>query len=563
MTENDKPASRDFIRQIIDENLRNNAHGGRVCTRFPPEPNGYLHIGHAKSICLNFGLAKEFGGVCNLRFDDTNPGKEELEYVESIMDDVRWLGFSWKDGPYYASDYFEKIYGFAVELIKLGKAYVCNLSAEEVREHRGTLTKPGRNSPYRDRSVEENLDLFTRMRAGEFPDGHCTLRAKIDMTSPNVIMRDPALFRIRRQRHHRTGDAWLIYPLYDFTHCLSDALEGVTHSICTLEFENNRELYDWVLDNFKWSVRPRQYEFARLNLTYTVVSKRKLIQLVDEGVVSGWDDPRMPTLRGVRRRGYTPEALRDFCERIGVARADNMVDISLLEHCLREDLNVRAPRAMAVLNPVRLVIENYPEGQAEEFICQNHPENPDMGSRSLSFSRELYIDAEDFRAEPPKKFHRLFPGSEVRLRHAYYVTCTGFSRNESGEVTEVRCTYDPKTRGGWSDDGRKVKGTIHWVDAASAVNATVRLYDRLFTVENPLAGKDRDFKELVNPNSLTTLTRCKIEPSLAALAPEAFIQFERHGYFCADSKEHAPDRPVFNRSVALRDSYAKTQADGK
>jgi len=563
MTENAKPVSRDFIRQIIDEDLRKNSHGGRVCTRFPPEPNGYLHIGHAKSICLNFGLAREYGGACNLRFDDTNPGKEEQEYVQSIMDDVRWLGFAWKDGPFYASDYFEKIYGFAVELIKLGKAYVCHLTADEVREHRGTLTKPGVNSPYRERGVEENLDLFTRMRAGEFPDGFCTLRAKIDMSSPNVIMRDPALFRIRRVHHHRTGDAWCIYPLYDFTHCLSDALEGITHSICTLEFENNRELYDWVLDNFKWSVRPHQYEFARLNLTYTVVSKRKLIQLVDEGIVSGWDDPRMPTLRGVRRRGYTAEALRDFCERIGVARADNLVDISLLEHCLREDLNVRAPRAMAVLNPVRLVIENYPEGQTEEFICPNHPENPDMGERTVPFSRELFIDAEDFRAEPPKKFHRLFPGSEVRLRHAYYVTCTGFTRNEAGEVTEIRCTYDPKTRGGWSDDGRKVKGTIHWVDAARAIDATVRLYDRLFTVENPLADKDHDFKELINPDSLTTLTHCKIEPSLAGLAPEAFVQFERHGYFCADARDHAPDKPVFNRSVALRDSYAKIEAGRK
>jgi glutaminyl-tRNA synthetase len=563
MTENAKSVSRDFIRQIIDEDIRKNTHGGRVCTRFPPEPNGYLHIGHAKSICLNFGLAKEYGGVCNLRFDDTNPGKEEQEYVQSIKDDVRWLGFAWKDGPYYASDYFEKIYGFAVELIKLGKAYVCHLTADEVREHRGTLTKPGRNSPYRDRSVAENLDLFTRMRAGEFPDGFCTLRAKIDMASPNVIMRDPALFRIRRVHHHRTGDDWCIYPLYDFTHCLSDALEGITHSICTLEFENNRELYDWVLDNFKWNVRPHQYEFARLNLTYTVVSKRKLIQLVDEGIVTGWDDPRMPTLRGVRRRGYTAEALRDFCERIGVARADNMVDISLLEHCLREDLNVRAPRALAVLNPVKLVIENYPEGQTEEFTCPNHPENPDMGNRTVPFSRTLFIDAEDFQVDPPKKFHRLFPGSEVRLRHAYYVTCTGFTRNEAGEVTEVRCTYDPKTRGGWSDDGRKVKGTIHWVDAARAIDATVRLYDRLFTVENPLADKDRDFKELINPDSLTTLTHCKIEPTLAALAPEAFVQFERHGYFCADAKDHAPDKPVFNRSVALRDSYAKTQAGGK
>ena len=563
MTENAKPVSRDFIRQIIDEDLRKNSHGGRVCTRFPPEPNGYLHIGHAKSICLNFGLAREYGGACNLRFDDTNPGKEEQEYVQSIMDDVRWLGFAWKDGPFYASDYFEKIYGFAVELIKLGKAYVCHLTADEVREHRGTLTKPGVNSPYRERGVEDKLDLVSRMRAGDFPDGFCTLRAKIDLSSPNVIMRDPALFRIRRVHHHRTGDAWCIYPLYDFTHCLSDALEGITHSICTLEFENNRELYDWVLDNFKWSVRPHQYEFARLNLTYTVVSKRKLIQLVDEGIVSGWDDPRMPTLRGVRRRGYTAEALRDFCERIGVARADNLVDISLLEHCLREDLNVRAPRAMAVLNPVRLVIENYPEGQTEEFICPNHPENPDMGERTVPFSRELFIDAEDFRAEPPKKFHRLFPGSEVRLRHAYYVTCTGFTRNEAGEVTEIRCTYDPKTRGGWSDDGRKVKGTIHWVDAARAIDATVRLYDRLFTVENPLADKDHDFKELINPDSLTTLTHCKIEPSLAGLAPEAFVQFERHGYFCADARDHAPDKPVFNRSVALRDSYAKIEAGRK
>jgi glutaminyl-tRNA synthetase len=553
----------DFLRTIVDEDLKSGKYAS-VATRFPPEPNGYLHVGHAKSICLNFGIAKQFGGTCNLRFDDTNPSKEEQEYVDSIQADVTWLGFSWDDRMYFASDYFEKLYEFAEMLIARGLAYVDDQTAEQIREARGTLTEPGIDSPYRNRSVDENLDLLRRMRAGDFPDGARVLRAKIDMASPNIVMRDPTLYRIRHAHHHRTGDAWCIYPMYDFTHCISDALEHITHSICTLEFENNRELYDWVLDNLPVPSRPRQYEFARLNLTYVVVSKRRLIQLVSEGHVTGWDDPRMPTIQGLRRRGYTPESIRLFAERIGVARAANTVEIEMLEACLREDLNDRAPRALAVLRPVKVVITNYPEGQEEIFECPNHTEKPELGTRQIPFSRELYIEQDDFREVPPKGYHRLSPGKEVRLRHAYYVTCTDVLKDpETGDVTEIRCTYDPATRGGWSNDGRKVKGTIHWVSAKHAAWAEVRLYDRLFTKPDPMAVEEgKDFKDYVNPNALEVLPNCPVEPSLAQAAPEQFFQFERLGYFVADRREHGPDRLVFNRSVGLRDSWAKQEKKG-
>ncbi|MEF3697902.1 glutamine--tRNA ligase/YqeY domain fusion protein [Desulfolutivibrio sp.] len=548
--------SRDFIRTIIDEDNRTGKWAGRVQTRFPPEPNGYLHIGHAKSICLNFGIAKEFGGQCNLRFDDTNPSKEEVEYVESIQEDVRWLGFSWDDRLYYASDYFEKLYAFAEHLIENGKAYVDDLTAEEIRAYRGTLTEPGKNSPYRDRSPAENLDLFRRMRAGEFPDGARVLRAKIDMQSPNVVLRDPTLYRIKHVHHHRTGDAWRIYPMYDYTHCISDALEGVTHSLCSLEFENNRPLYDWVLDNISAPCHPQQIEFARLNLGYTVLSKRKLIQLVTEGRVSGWDDPRMPTLCGVRRRGYTPSAMRDFCDRIGISKADNLVDMALLEHCLREDLNRRARRVMGVLNPVKLIIENYPEDAVEHIDFPYHPEDPGMGSRPVPFSRELLVERDDFLEQAPKKWYRLTPGAEVRLRHAYYVTCTGFDKDPyTGEITAIRCLHDPATKGGWSTDGRKVRGTLHWVSAAHAIPSEVRLYDRLFTTESPADGK-ADFLTFLNPDSLKTVTGARLEPSLAQAAPGDIFQFERLGYFCKD-RDSTPEIPVFNRSVALKDSWAK------
>jgi len=558
--EEGKRLSRDFIRTIIDEDVKNGKAGGRVQTRFPPEPNGYLHIGHAKSICLNFGVAAEFGGKCNLRFDDTNPAKEETEYVESIKADVRWMGFDWEDRLFYASDYFEQLYGFAEHLIQTGKAYVDDLTADAIREHRGTLTEPGKDSPYRTRSVEENLDLFRRMRAGEFPDGARVLRAKIDMASPNVVMRDPTLYRIKRAHHHRTGDAWVIYPMYDFTHCVSDAMEGVTHSLCTLEFENNRPLYDWVLDNIPAPSRPRQIEFARLNLGYTVVSKRKLIQLVKEGLVSGWDDPRMPTLKGLRRRGYTPEALRDFCERIGVSRADNLVDIALLEHCLREDLNNRAPRVMGVLRPLRVVIENYPEGQVEEIDFPYHPEDASMGSRKVPFSKVFYVERDDYMETPNKKWFRFAPGREVRLRYAYYVTLKEVVKDENGEPVELRCVYDPESKGGSTPDGRKVKGALHWVSAAHALDAEVRLYDRLFTKELPDAGKG-DFLDHMNPDSLERLTGCKLEPSLAGAKVEEFFQFERMGYFCKD-KDSTDAKPVFNRSVGLRDSWAKAVGKG-
>ncbi|MBI4806962.1 MAG: glutamine--tRNA ligase/YqeY domain fusion protein [Desulfovibrio sp.] len=550
----------DFIRSIVAEDIQSGKHAVPH-TRFPPEPNGYLHVGHAKSICLNFGIAGEFGGSCNLRFDDTNPTREEQEYVDSIQADVTWLGFSWGDGMYFASDYFGKLYEFAEVLIQKGLAYVDDQTAEQIRETRGTLTEPGSNSPYRDRTVDENLHLFRRMKAGEFPDGSRVLRAKIDMASPNMVMRDPTLYRIRHAHHHRTGDEWCIYPMYDFTHCISDSLEHITHSICTLEFENNRELYDWVLDNLPVPSRPRQYEFARLNLTYVVVSKRRLIQLVSEGHVTGWDDPRMPTIQGLRRRGFTPESIRMFADRIGVARAANTVEIEMLEACLREDLNDRAPRALAVLRPVKVVITNYPEGQEEIFECPNHPEKPELGTRRIPFSRELYIEQDDFREVPPKGYHRLSPGKEVRLRHAYYITCTDVVKDPAtGEVTEIRCTYDPATKGGWSQDGRKIKGTIHWVSAMHAAWAEVRLYDRLFTKPDPMDVEDgKDFKDYVNPHSLEVIRNCPVEPSLTAAKPEQFIQFERLGYFVADRRDHGPDRLVFNRSVGLRDSWAKQE----
>ncbi len=560
MTTTDFTPSPNFIRNIIAEDLKANKNEGRVVTRFPPEPNGYLHIGHAKSICLNFGIAAENeGGICHLRFDDTNPTKENIEYVESIKSDVRWLGYDWGDRLFYASDYFEQLYQYAVQLIKDGKAYVCSLSQEKIREYRGTLTEPGKDSPYRTRSVEENLDLFERMRAGEFEDGTHVLRAKIDMASPNLLMRDPTLYRIRRVSHHRTGDKWCIYPMYDFAHCLSDSIEGITHSICTLEFENNRPLYDWILDTLNVDCHPQQIEFARLNLSYTVLSKRKLVELVEQGYVTGWDDPRMPTIAGLRRRGYTPEAIRNFCERIGVAKRDSIVDIALLEHCIREDLNKRAQRVMGVLRPLRVVIDNYPEDQVEELDAVNNPEDPSMGTRKVPFSRVLYIEQDDFREEPPKKFFRLAPGREVRLRYAYFITCVGVVKDEqTGEVVELQCTYDPKTRGGDSPDGRKVKATLHWVSAPHSLEAEVRLYDHLFVKENPSDEKGgADFKSYLNPNSLETLTSCRIEPSLAGAAPGSRYQFERLGYFCVDSVDSSDRALIFNRTVSLRDTWAK------
>ena len=549
-----------FIRNIIVEDLKANKNDGRVMTRFPPEPNGYLHIGHAKSICLNFGLAAEFGGVCNLRFDDTNPAKEEVEYVESIMADVRWLGFDWQDRLYYASDYFEQLYQFAVQLIHLGKAYVCSLSPEEIKEHRGTLTEPGQDSPYRNRSAAESLDLFERMRAGQFEDGAHVLRAKIDMASPNMNMRDPVLYRIRRATHHRTGDTWCIYPMYDFAHGLSDSIEGVTHSVCTMEYEDHRPLYDWFLDELS-VYHPRQIEFARLNLTYTVMSKRKLLKLVAEGVVSGWDDPRMPTLAGIRRRGYTPGAIRKFCERIGVGKKDSMVDVALLEHCLREDLNQRAPRVMAVLRPLRVIIDNYPEGQVEMVEAINNPEDPTMGTRKVPFSRVLYIEKEDFLEDPPKQFYRLAPGREVRLRYAYFIKCVEVVKDSTtGELVELHCTYDPTTKGGDAPDGRKVKATLHWVSAPHAREAEVRLYEHLFLKPDPSDDKDgKDFMAHLNPNSLVTLESCRVEPSVAEAAPGDFVQFERQGYFCADAVDSSPGGLVFNRATTLRDPWAKIQ----
>lgn len=548
-----------FIRDIIAEDLKANKNGGRVHTRFPPEPNGYLHIGHAKSICLNSGLAAEYHGLCNLRFDDTNPSKESTEYIESIKSDVKWLGFDWGDGLFYTSDYFEKLYQYAVQLIKKGKAYVCDLSPEEIREYRGTLTEPGKDSPYRNRSAEESLDIFERMRSGEFEEGSRVLRAKIDMSSPNLNMRDPVLYRILRTGHHRTGNKWCIYPMYDYAHCLSDSIEGITHSICTLEFEDHRPLYDWVLDQLNVDCHPQQIEFARLNLNYTVMSKRKLLELVENGHVRGWDDPRMPTISGLRRRGYTPESIRNFCERIGVAKRDSVVDVALLEHCIRENLNRSAPRVMAVLRPLRVVIDNYPEGKIEEMDAPYHPEDPNMGSRKFPFSRVLYIEQEDFLEDPPKKFFRLSPGSEVRLRYAYYITCVGVVKDkQTGEVVELHCTYDPETRGGWSRDGRKVKATLHWVTECHSIPAEVRLYNHLFTKENPDEEKDNiDLKTYLNPNSLEILTSCRVEPVLANAAPGSRYQFERIGYFSVDSVDSSDGALVFNRTVTLRDSWAK------
>ncbi len=547
----------DFIREIVVADNASGKHAGRVATRFPPEPNGYLHIGHAKSICLNFGIARDFQGTCNLRFDDTNPVTEDVEYVESIQADVRWLGFTWDDRLYFASDYFAQLYECAEGLIAAGLAYVDSRTAEEIRDARGTLTEPGRNSPHRDRSAAENLDLFRHMRAGEFPDGAHVLRAKIDMASPNVNMRDPVLYRIRRAHHHRTGDAWCIYPMYDYAHPLSDAIERITHSLCTLEFEDHRPLYDWLIAHVTLPGKPQQIEFARLNLNYTIMSKRKLLQLVTERHVGGWDDPRMPTISGMRRRGYTPEAIRRFADDIGVAKRENVVDLGLLEHFVREDLNKRAPRAMAVLRPLKVVIENYPVGTTEEMDVVNNPEDPAAGTRKVPFSGVIYIEHDDFREDPPKKFFRLAPGREVRLRNAYFITCQRVVKDAAGNVVELRCTYDPATRGGGAPDGRKVKATLHWVSAAHAVDAEVRLYDRLFTVEQPGAG-DTDFLTQINAQSLETLTDAKIEPSLSAAAPGTRFQFERLGYFCVDPDTSA-NRPVFNRTVMLKDTWARLE----
>jgi len=556
--------STDFIRDIINEHNKTKRFNGRVATRFPPEPNGYLHIGHAKSVCLNFGIATQYGGTCNLRMDDTDPSGETLEYVESIIRDVKWLGFDWEDRLFYASEYYEQLYQYAVQLIQLGKAYVCDLSPEEIREYRGTLTQPGKDSPYRNRSVEENLNLFAGMRAGKFEEGTHVLRAKIDMASPNIVMRDPVIFRIKKEPHYRTGTHWVIYPMYDFAHCLSDSLERITHSICTLEFENNRALYDWILDELQ-VYHPQQIEFARLNLTYTVLSKRRLIELVEKKYVSGWDDPRMPTIAGMRRRGYTPEAIRNFCARIGVAKNDSIVDVALLENCVREDLNERAARVMAVMRPLRLVIDNYPEGQVEEFDCPYHPQKAGMGSRKVPFSRVLFIEREDFDENPPKKFFRLAPGREVRLRYAYIIKYVRMVRDEkTGDVVEVHCTYDPETRVGPPPDGRKVEGTIHWVSAAHSLTAEVRLYDRLFRVANPMGESEgADFTKFLNPNSLEVMKSCRVEPSLTSAAPGSRYQFERLGYFCVDPVDPSPDCLVFNRTATLRDSWAKIASQEK
>ncbi|AJQ29927.1 glutamine--tRNA ligase/YqeY domain fusion protein [Pelosinus fermentans] len=551
--------SSNFIENIINEDLKNNKNNKRVHTRFPPEPNGYLHIGHAKSICLNFGLARDYNGLCNLRFDDTNPSKEEVEYVESIQEDVKWLGFDWDDRMFYASDYFEQLYECAVQLIKSEKAYVCDLNPQEMREYRGTLTEPGKNSPYRSRSIAENLELFDGMRTGKFADGSRVLRAKIDMASPNVNLRDPILYRIMRAEHHRTGNTWCIYPMYDFAHPISDALEGITHSICTLEFEDHRPLYDWLISSLEMENRPQQIEFARLNVTNLVMSKRKLRMLVEEGLVDGWDDPRMPTISGLRRRGYTPEAIRDFCERIGVAKSNSTVDIAMLEHCIREDLNSKALRAMAVLRPLKVVITNYPEGQVEELETENNPEQPDMGNRSIPFSREIYIEQDDFMEIPIKKFFRLAPGQEVRLKNAYFIKCEEVIKDpETGEVMELRCTYDPETKSGTGTATRKVKGTLHWVSAAQAVKAEVRLFDYLLAEEETDQG-EKDFKDDINPNSLEKLTSCMLEPSLLQATPDQRYQFIRNGYFCLDAKDSTVELPVFNRIVGLRDSWAKAQ----
>ncbi len=563
MSENDNLPSLDFIRTIVSEDLKNGKNDGRIATRFPPEPNGYLHIGHAKSICLNFGISLENSGAsCNLRFDDTNPSKEDVEYVDSIKEDIRWLGFDWEDRLYYASDYFDLLYDFAGHLIGKGKAYVCDLSPEEIRQYRGTPKETGKNSPYRERTVEENLDLFERMKNGEFENGTRVLRAKIDMSSPNLNMRDPVIYRIMKNtEHHRTGEKWQIYPMYDFTHCLSDSIENITHSLCTLEFEDHRPLYDWVLDELNTPSHPRQIEFARLNLTYTVMSKRMLMELVDNDHVSGWNDPRMPTLSGMRRRGYTPVSIRSFCDRIGVAKRDSMVDVALLEHCVREDLNKNANRVMGVLNPLRVVIENYPEAETEELDAVNNPEDPGEGTRKVPFSRVLYIEKDDFMEDPPRKFFRLAPGREVRLRYAYFITCVEAVKDESGELVELRCTYDPETKGGDAPDGRKVKATLHWVSEKHAVKAEARLYDRLFNVENPLDDKDMDYKSHLNPDSLKVQS-FYAEPSLGDAKPGDRYQFERLGYFCADD-DSTKESLVFNRTVTLRDAWARMKKTGK
>jgi glutaminyl-tRNA synthetase len=554
--ENTERKSLDFIRTAVEQDLASNKYAGRVHTRFPPEPNAYLHIGHAKAICTSFGVAANYGGVYNLRFDDTNPSREEIEYVEAMKRDIQWLGFDWDDRLYHASDYFGYLYAYAEELIKKGKAYVDDLSPAEIRAYRGTLTEPGRNSPYRDRSVEENLDLFRRMRAGEFAEESRVLRAKIDMASPNIVMRDPVLYRILYETHHRTGDEWCIYPLYDFTHCLSDSIEGITHSLCSLEFENNRALYDWVLQELG-TYRPYQYEFARLNLTYTLTSKRRLLALMDEGVVSGWDDPRLPTLVGMRRRGYTPESIRAFMDAIGLSKANSVVDVALLEHFLRQDLNARAPRRMGVLDPLKLVIDNYPDDTVEELEAINNPEDETMGTRQVPFSKELYIERDDFREDPPRRFYRLSPGSEVRLRYAYLVTCTDVIKDEHGQVIELHCTYDPATRGGDAPDGRRVRGTLHWVSAAHALPVTVRLYDRLFKVPDPAAYDD--IREALNTESLEVRTECYVEPSLKGMEPGYTCQFERQGYFCVDP-DSTDDQLILNRTISLRDSWAKIES---
>ena len=558
-----KPEPLDFIREIVAADLASGKHASPV-TRFPPEPNGYLHIGHAKSICLNFGIALENeGGVCHLRFDDTNPAKEDVEYVDSIKEDVQWLGFDWGKNIFFASDYFEKLYGFAVELIQSGKAFVCELTLDEIAAHRSTPTKPGTNSPYRDRSPEENLELFQRMRDGEFGDGTRVLRAKIDMASPNLHMRDPVLYRIRKTPHHRTGNTWCLYPMYDFTHCLSDSIEGITHSLCTLEFEVHRPLYDWVLDNATIDRRPRQIEFARLNLTYTILSKRKLLTLVEEGRVNGWDDPRLPTVSGLRRRGYTPSSIRAFCKTIGMTKFNSLTDVALLEHSIRQDLNDTTPRRMAVLRPLKVVITNFDEGSTEELDAANHPKNPEAGTRKVPFTREIYVESGDFMEEPPKKFFRLGPGREVRLRFAYFITCNEVIKNAAGEVTELHCTYDPETHGGNAPDGRKFKGTIHWVSASHAFEAQVRLFDRLFTVENPNKEDDgKTYLDHLNAESLEVIADAKLEPGLAKAAPGERFQFERLGYFCADAADSQPGKPVFNRTVTLRDAWAKQRGKG-
>ncbi len=557
-----REAGKNFIRTFIEEDNLSGRYGGRVHTRFPPEPSGYLHIGHAKAFGINFGVAEEYGGLCNLRFDDTNPSKEEEEFVDAIMEDIRWLGFDWGDRLYFASDYFGKLHAYAIQLIEAGKAYVCDLSQEEMREYRGTLTEPGKHSPYRDRTVEENLDLFSRMRSGEFPDGSRTLRARIDMASPNINMRDPVIYRILRATHHRTGDQWCIYPMYDFTHCLSDSIEGITHSLCSLEFEANRPLYDWFVEQLGVH-HPRQIEFARLNLSQTIMSKRRLRQMVENGQVSGWDDPRMPTLAAMRRRGYPPEAIRSFCDRIGVAKADSIVDIALLEFCVREHLNRYSPRVMAVLNPLKVVIENYPEGESEELDAINNPEDPAAGTRRVPFSRELYIERADFMEDPPKKFYRLAPGREVRLRYAYFIKCLDVVKDDTGEVIEVRCTFDPETRGGDAPDGRKVKATLHWVSASHALAAEVRLYDYLFTVRNPMDVEEgKSFTDYINPESFKVLPSCYVEPGLKNAGPGSRFQFERLGYFCVDPVDSSPERLVFNRTATLRDTWAKIKKKG-